>query len=290
MTATGATEQNSDDEAAAGAPEFADILCAVDGTPGSYDSVEQAAALAGSGGHLTLLAVTSFRSGGDHRSPAIGPLRAKEILDRAVGIAAEAHVPTTVEVDPATPPAHVILDWAADHDLLAMGAPTTPWFGGMFTGGATVAALGSLTTPLLIARPHEQGGRFARILVASDGLDGSDELVDLAGRLAQAQQAELTLLHAIGPEAGVGPHRIHEQGHRLQRVAAAPGEVRFEAGSARTVIVDVAEAIGASLVVMSSRRREGLRTIGSVSRRVVHNGHCSVLLVPPEHLHPESTA
>jgi nucleotide-binding universal stress UspA family protein len=35
---------------------------------------------------------------------------------------------------------------------------------------------------------------------------------------------------------------------------------------------------------MGSRRLEGLRAMGSVSRRVVHQAHCSVLLVPPETL------
>ncbi len=35
---------------------------------------------------------------------------------------------------------------------------------------------------------------------------------------------------------------------------------------------------------MSSRRRSGLSMLGSVSRRVVHHGDCSVLLVPPDWL------
>lgn len=275
----------------AGAPEaapmFARALCAVDGTQGSFDAVEQAAALVGPGGHLTLLLVTSFRSEGEHRSPAIGPTQAKRILDQAAAIANDAGVLTDVEVDPAAPPAHVIVDWAAEHDLLAMGAPTTPWFGGMFTGGATVAALGSLPAPLLVGRPVP--GEH-HILVASDGLDGSDQLVELAGRLARAQGSATTLLHAVGHESGVIRQRIDEQLGKLQAAAGATSDVLFEAGSPRTVILETAQAAGASLVVMSSRRLEGLRTIGSVSRRVVHKAHCSVLLVPPEYLQAKFSA
>ncbi len=261
---------------------FADVLCAIDGTPESLAAVEQAAVLTGPNGHLTLLAVTSFSSAGASRSPAIGPLQAKRILDRAVRIAEEAEVPSTVEVDPASPPSQVVLDWAAGRDLLAMGAPATSWFGGMFTGGVAVAAEGSFNTPLLLARSIPSELHSDRcFLVASDGLDGSDELVELAGRLARAQGANVILLHATGAESGASRERVQEQARRLQLAVGGAGEVRLEAGSARTVIVETASAVRASLVVMSSRRLKGLRAIGSVSRRVVHQGHCSVLLMPP---------
>jgi len=268
---------------------FERVLCAVDGTPGSFDAVQRAAALAGPGGQLTILLVTSYRKEGEYRSPHIGPIRAKGILDRAVAIGAEAGVEVSAEVDPAAPPAHVILEWAADHDLLAMGAPTTPWFGGMFTGGATVAALGSLPTPLLIGRAAPADTDDARVLVASDGLHGSDALVELAGRVARSQGAATTLLHAVGREAGVRPHRIEEQARRLAAAAGAEIDVRFEVGSARTVVLDTARILRASLVVMGSRRLEGVRTIGSVGRRVAHGAACSVLLVPPEPLAAQSS-
>jgi nucleotide-binding universal stress UspA family protein len=272
-------------ESPPGEPVFADVLCAVDGTGESLAAVEQAAALAGPSGHLTLLAVTSFRSEGAHRSPAIGPGRAKAIIDQAAQIAHDLGVPSTAEVDPAGPPSRVILDWAAERDLLTMGAPATSWFGGMFAGGVAVAAERSFTMPLLVGRaiPKEQlFGR--RILIASDGLEGSDHLVELAGRLARAQGADVTLLHATGLESKARRQRVEEQADRLALAVDGASEVRLEAGSARSVIVDVAGEVGASLVVMSSRRLKGPRVIGSVSRRVVHQGHCPVLLVPPEHL------
>src|SRR5439155_21216598 len=107
------------------APSFADILCAIDGKEGGFSAVEHAAALAGTQGRLTFLAVTSFRSGGARRGPAIGPARVSEILERAGRIAREAGVPYTSEVDPGTPPARVILDWSERYDVLAIGAPAS---------------------------------------------------------------------------------------------------------------------------------------------------------------------
>ena len=67
-------------------------------------------------------------------------------------------------------------------------------------------------------------------------------------------------------------------------VGAGSTELIVKAGRAGPVIVSAATAADASLVAMGSRRLEGLRAMGSVSRRVVHQARCSVLLVPPETL------
>jgi nucleotide-binding universal stress UspA family protein len=288
----GGTEPQLSVPGAGAQPVFAGILCAIDGREGGFTAVEQAAALAGPSGQLTVLEVTSYRSGGERRSPAIGPAEATRVLERASGIARQAGVPFTAEVDPASPAQRVILDWSVGYDLLALGAPATSWLRGLFVAGVSDTALGSLVTPLLVARPTPQGHRFAdRILVASDCLEGSDELVELAGGLALSHGASVILLHAIGHE----PHarrdgveekadRLREQSRRLERSVGEASEVRSERGHAHDVIVKAARGLGASLVLMSSRRLDGLRTIGSVSRRVVHEAHCSVLLVPPERL------
>jgi nucleotide-binding universal stress UspA family protein len=273
-------------------PVFAGILCAIDTREGGFTAVEQAAALAGPCGHLTLLEVTSYRSEGERRSPAIGPMEASRVLDRASGIAQEAGVPFSMEVDPASPPQRVILDWSADYDLLALGAPAASWLRGLFVASVGDAALGSLVTPLLVARPAPAGRRFAdRILVASDCLEGSDELVELAGELARPHGASVTLLHATGHEPHVRrdgveekARRLQEQSRNLKRSVGEASELRTERGRAHDVIVETAQSLGASLVLMGTRRLDGLRAVGSVSRRVAHEAHCSVLLVPPERL------
>jgi nucleotide-binding universal stress UspA family protein len=285
MSVAKASQTGADGAAPQGAERFVDVLCALDGTPDSIAAVEQAAELARPDGHLTLLEVTSFDSEGSYRPPAIGPLKAKGIIDRGIQIAEQAGVRSTVEVDPASPPSRVVLDWAAERDLLALGAPSTSWLGGMFTGRVAVTAETSFTTPLLVARATQAGEQFAqRILVASDGLPGSDELVELAGRLARARGAGVVLFHATGLESKARRRRVEEQARRLEPAVDGASELRLQAGNARAIISDAAGAAGASLIMMGSRRLKGLRAVGSVSRRVVHQGHCSVLLVPPERL------
>jgi len=265
---------------------FTDILCAVDGTTRSFAAVEQAAVLAGPHGHLTLLAVTAVTGGGAYKSAAIGPVRAEGILKLAAHMASRAEVPSTVVIDPAKPPASVILERASRHDLLALGAPVTSRLGGMLIGGVAVEAVRLATTPLLAARPMGAGEPvFAkRILVASDGLEGSDELVELAVRLAGPQNSSVILTHATEAAEGAAPPRIDEQARTLEDALDGASEVRGGTGGAPEAIVEAAKDAGVSLVVMGTHRRGGLRAIGSVSRRVVHEAHCSVLLIPPEGL------
>src|SRR5438132_2366715 len=201
---------------ATAAPGFADILCAIDGKEGGFSAVEHAVALAGTQGRLTFLAVTSFRAGGAHRAPAIGPARVAEILEHAEGIAREAGVSYTSEVDPGTPPARVILDWSARYDLLALGAPSSSWPAKLLSVGVGDKALGGFSNALLVARPLADDRRFGdRIVVASDGLEASHALVGLAGRFAGRNGSNVTLVHALGREP-IRRGRLREQERTLQ--------------------------------------------------------------------------
>ena len=282
MTPTGTQPQASGPSASGAQRPYANILCAVDGTHRSYSAVEQAAILAGAGGHLTILAVTAVKGSGAYKTASIGPERAERIIERAGALAEEAGVDAAKVVDPEGPPADVILARAAEHDLLAIGAPGTSWLGGRILDGVGGAALGT-DTPLLAARTTPGGEEhFGKsLLVASDGLDGSDEIVDLAIRLAVIHGGTLTLVHVEGAEEKAHPHRIADQSQRI--AAAVPGSppARIEVGSEVDAVVGGAAASGASLIVMGSRRATGLAAIGSVSKRVLHDAHCSVLLLAP---------
>ena len=264
---------------------FARALCALDGSPESLGAVRHAASLAGPDGHLTLLVVTSFRNEPEHRSPAISPGRATEIVERARAAASAAGVAASVEVDPAGPPARVVIDRCADQDLLVLGRPATAWFGAMFMGGVAATAEDYLTRPLLISRGADDAPDLReRIVVASDGLEGSDALVAVAGRLAAERDGSVTLLHVLGPESRMHPHRIEHQAERLHELIGERARLKVQPGHARHAVIDTARSEDASLVLVSSRSLSGLHAVGSVSRRVVHQSHCPVLLVPPEQL------
>jgi nucleotide-binding universal stress UspA family protein len=142
-----------------------------------------------------------------------------------------------------------------------------------------------------VARPVADDRQFGdRIVVASDGHEASNALIDLAGRLARARCADVTLVHALGRDSPLKRGRVREQGRTLQEQerslagtrASGTTELVVQPGRAGVVTVSAANAANASLVVMGSRRLDGLRAMGSVSRRVVHQARCSVLLVPPE--------
>jgi nucleotide-binding universal stress UspA family protein len=285
MPVTQAPQAPGDGNTAKRDAVFSDVLCAVDGTERSYTAVEQAATLAGPAGQLTLLAVTAVAGSGKYKSAAISSERAERVLARAKRIAEKAGVRSTEVMDPGGPPSAVILRTADQRDLLALGAPAMSVLGGMFVGGVAFETLDSFAIPMLMARAAPKGLRFARrILVASDALDGSDQVVELTGRLAREQEASVILLHAAGVDSKGRPSRIKAQAHALESVLPASSEAIVERGRARDTIVEIAGSAGVSLVVMGSRRRGALHALGSVSRRVVHDAPCSVLLVPPEDL------
>ncbi len=261
---------------------FTNILCAVDGTRTSTGAVETAASLAGPGGHLTLLAVTAVSGSGVYAAAAISPGRVDRVLHAAKRIAEAAGVPSSTVVDPGGPPVDVVIERASDYDLLALGAPATSWLGGKLTGGLATNALGQITTPMLFARRASAGSlKGRRILVASDGEDGSDRIVELAGALAQSQGAQVTLVNAIGEESAINPRAIQAQARALQLAVPDTGLPYIAPGKPWDVILDAAKRTDAALVVIGSRQLTGLHTFGSVSRRVVHDADCSVLVIPP---------
>lgn len=276
--------------ATAHSPVFHDVLCAVDGTRASLAAVAQAAALAAPDAKLTLLAVTSAGSGAVHfRSAAISSLRVRRVLDRAAAVAEEAEVRYETEIDPAGPPSTVILQRAADHDLLALGAPARSPLGA-FGGGVAMATLRSFSTPLLLARPlPAEHGITDRVLIASDASDSSERLVALAADLLSDRDAAAVLVHALGAESRSQPHRMAAEAEALRRACEGHVVVVAEPRDACETIVAAAKREQTTLAVIGSRRRSGLgSTLGSVSRRAVHALPCSVLVIPPEQLDGKS--
>ena len=141
---------------------------------------------------------------------------------------------------------------------------------------------------LVVGRPAPRCRFGDRIIVASSGLERSDELVDFATNVAARLNGSLTYLHAIHAESSRQPARIAAQVGCVTRALGERASVRIEPERARDLIVRTAAEEQCSLIIVSSRRVGGIRALGSVSERVVHDSPCSVLVVRPEDLHYEA--
>ena len=263
---------------------LSDVVCGVDGTRTAYEAVRQAASLTGPDGHLTLVAVTGMTGSGRYKGTVFTPVRARRALDHARRLARETGVSSDPKIEGGGPVAEVLLDRARGRGVLALGAPSMSRLGHLLIGGITTAAAHALPCSLLlVARRSPAGTSFGeRIMVASDGLSGSDDLVDFAAALAREREAWLLLLHAARSESASHLARIAAQGERVRKALGSRSAVRVEPGRAHDVIVGTAAGESVSLIVMGSRRLGGLRALGSVSERVVHDAPCSVLVMRPE--------
>lgn len=138
-----------------------------------------------------------------------------------------------------------------------------------------------------------------RILLATDGSAEAQLAARTAADLAQRTDSEL---HVITVEAGLpisattSPARLEDvlREHRrqaeevleqqvksIEESGGAVNETHLREGRAAEEIVELAEELGAGLIVMGSRGHGRLRRalLGSVTDAVVRHAHCPVTIV-----------
>jgi nucleotide-binding universal stress UspA family protein len=144
---------------------------------------------------------------------------------------------------------------------------------------------------------------FKNIVVGTDGSDGATIALSTAIELAHAAGAKLHVVSAMkAPMSGgfVGPEAMSvipatpdwsdaaraELDAILGRASldanaqAVEVEVHAEIGAAAEALCQVAETVGADLIVVGSRgMKGGRRFLGSVPNSVSHHAPCSVLIV-----------
>ncbi|MDQ3834211.1 MAG: universal stress protein [Actinomycetota bacterium] len=154
-----------------------------------------------------------------------------------------------------------------------------------------------------------------RILLATDGSENVAHATDVAVQLSKVTGSELHVVY-VGEDAysatllypettdpgGVAwedptlleqlQRQFEQMSHRVleteaEKVREAGGKVtqaHLRMGKAAAEIVDLAEELGAGLVVVSSRGLGGITRalMGSVSDSVVRHAHCPVLVVRRE--------
>jgi nucleotide-binding universal stress UspA family protein len=138
------------------------------------------------------------------------------------------------------------------------------------------------------------------ILLATDGSEEAQLAATTAADLAQKTNSELHVLtvgpdlplyelpeHPAGFEDVLRENRreakemLEQQAKRIEESGGTIKETYLREGRAEKEIVEVAEEIGAGLIVMGSRGQGRLRRalMGSVSDAVVRHAHCPVTVV-----------
>ena len=160
-------------------------------------------------------------------------------------------------------------------DLIAVGSHGTSRLAGVAFGSVASAMAHHAPCSVLIARESTVESFPRLILHANDGSPESLDAAYVAGRLAARHGSTVVTLH-------VGETRdraVAEEAVALLETSGLAPVMRIEQGSPHRRIVELANGMGASLIVIGSRGRTGLAALGSVSERVVHHADCSVLIV-----------
>ena len=213
-------------------------------------------------------------------------------------------VEASSEVSPALP-TEAILAAAAeiDADLIVMGTHGHTGLMHAFLGSVAERTIRLAPCSVLAVKAGEASispmNTIRKILVAVDFSEHADRALDTAVGFAKQFGAEFHLVHAFGvPIPLVAPYEVAIPTALLEeaRQAAASGLdalVRKVAAKgiaatshlgeipAASAIVDLAEDLGADLIVMGTRGRTGFKHVllGSVAERTLRHAPCCVLTV-----------
>jgi nucleotide-binding universal stress UspA family protein len=171
----------------------------------------------------------------------------------------------------------------------------------MLLGSVAAEVVAHARCPVLVARTP----RIGRLLVATDGSEAAQEIVERLGSLAAFAGIPATVVAVSVPDGPafelmvslytLGDDRLERERAALITKAATDAremvadlerigitaEAQPRRGDPAAEIVAAANEIGADLVVTGSRGLGGFDRIllGSVARNVLIGAHCSVLIV-----------
>ena len=258
-------------------PLFRSIVCGVDGSPSSLEAARQAAVLGGRDADISVLTVGN----GLTRSSVLGEERAQAAVEQAADAVRQAGGQATERIVMHREPIDVLLEAAAETDLLVVSSHGRSARFGLLLGSTVSVLAHRAHVPVLIARRPPPGRSFPdSIIVASDGRPEADDAVELAGTLAARHGAKLALVH-VEDGREVPGRQLAEHSVRLIELTGVEPVVLPEQGPADDRIVEAAERVSASLIVTGARSLGALGALGSVSERVAHHARCSVLIVRP---------
>ena len=258
---------------------FSKILVGIDGSEESREAARQAAAIAE--GDLTLLAAYDTAPAivggtGSHvplySDPDIQREAAKEALERARDDIAES-LPAGKIVRGQSTKALISELEREEDTLLAVGSHGLGRMAGFLLGSTATEVIRKAPCSVLVARRRSESQAFPNKIVV--GVDGSPESAAYASARLLAERFDAELW----PVVARGGKSIDRQ------LVNAIVEQHREELTDEPVTALLAASADADLIVVGSRGLHGLRALGSVSERVAHQAHSSVLIVraPPWH-------
>jgi len=261
-------------------PPFGRIVCGVDGSRSAHLAVEQAIALSTPTTALVFVCVREAAGAGASARATITAERADAALEDALRAARDAGVDAAAEILEGHDPRPILLDEASRADLLVVASHGGSRAGGIALGGTASAAVHRSTVPVLVARRPPEVPFPQRILVATDGSGDAERAVELTSRIAHRHGASVYLI-SVEPSSHGDPKRIAADAVDLAAELGVEPTVIRASGHAADRILEAATGERTSLVVVGSRGLSGVRALGSVSERVAHRAHCSVLVARP---------
>jgi nucleotide-binding universal stress UspA family protein len=246
---------------------FDRIVCAFDGSPGSFEAARQAGVLRSSLGTIALVGVfePAPASPAVYGAPLIVSQAEHALATQATAARSKCPGAAVELLEGATIPRLLARVNENDTTLVAVGATSRNRGIGFVRGSVATAMLHRARSSVLVARPHTAADAFPRsVTVGFDGSSAAAAALRAGREIASRFDAELRVITA-GDAATA----------ELDVLAAAIVE-RHE-GSAVDVLLDASAE--SDLLVVGSRGLHGPRALGSVSERVGHRALCSVLVV-----------
>jgi nucleotide-binding universal stress UspA family protein len=250
---------------------FSRIICGVDGSDAGLEAIRQALRLGAPGGSVLAIGVSET-----HLAVHAGMFASQ--ITGELDVAAETALEEAAALGPAietrlvrghAPDALIHFAGEEQATLVAIGSHGKRRGPGMILGNVATRMLHDAPCSVLLARPPEEAERFPRSIVV--GIDGSEPSLGAAAAaqaLAERSGAPLTFLAARGArQADIETERLENRGLDVNWSEEMPLPALL-AASQQT-----------DLLVVGSRGLRGLRALGSVSERIGHRAHCSVLVV-----------
>ena len=212
--------------------------------------------------------------------------RGRELLDAEVervrsagGTVAQAHL---MIGEAAREIVHLAEDLGAG--LIVMGSRGRGGIRRALMGSASDSVIRHAHCPVLVVRA--EAVEFpTKILVATDRSREAQLAATTAADLAKSTNSELHIVH-VGFEQrrDEAQKELDTEVDMIRESGAQDTQAHLEFGRPDTAIIDLAEELGAGLIVMGSRGLGGVRRalLGSISDSVVRHAPCPVLVVRQE--------